>query len=195
MGLEKFVTMPESPRVESSQQERMRTSQWARWAIAIGLIVVVDQASKAWISSLLEFGQTLPLNAWLNLVRVHNPGAAFSFLADAGGWQKWFFIVLGLVAMLWMAWMIHTNPKRPWFCAAMSLLMGGAAGNVWDRVQLGEVVDFIQVHGNWLSLVFAGGFFPSFNVADSAISVGVVLMLVDEWRHARQFQGAEKDSA
>jgi signal peptidase II len=77
----------------------------------------------------------------------------------------------------------------------MSLLMGGAAGNVWDRVQLGEVVDFIQVHGNWLSLVFAGGFFPSFNVADSAISVGVVLMLVDEWRHARQFQGAEKDSA
>lgn len=156
------------------------------WVAIMASILVLDQLSKAWIASHLSMGERWFITSWLNLVRVHNPGAAFSMLAEAGGWQRWFFIGLGLVAMGWMVWMISTNPQRPWLCAAMSLLVGGAAGNVWDRVQLGEVVDFIQVHGRLLAIVFPGGYFPSFNVADSAISLGVVLMLWDEWRQARQ---------
>lgn len=181
--------------LEATSHPRMAWVQWRTWALVVVLIVGSDQLTKAWISSLLAFGETLTLTPWLNMVRVHNPGAAFSFLADAGGWQKWLFIGLGVVAMGWMAWMIHTNPSRPGLCAAMSLLMGGAAGNVWDRIQLGEVVDFIQVHGSWLSGLFPGGFFPSFNVADSAISVGVMLMLVDEWRFARQRPNPGRESA
>lgn len=156
------------------------------WVLVCVLILVLDQASKIWISSRLEFGQSWWVTDWLNIVRVHNPGAAFSLLADAGGWQRWFFTALGLGAMAWMAWMIHTNLNRGLLCMSMSLLLGGAAGNVVDRIRLGEVVDFIQVHGNWLSFAFAGGYFPSFNLADSAISLGVVLMLWEEWWFSRK---------
>ena len=156
------------------------------WALVCLVVFALDQLSKTWISATLEFGQSWWITDWLNLVRVHNPGAAFSFLADAGGWQRWFFILLGLAAMIWMAWMIHTNASRTWLCLAMSMLLGGAAGNVMDRVRLGEVVDFIQVHGSWLALAFPGGYFPSFNLADSAICLGVALMLMDEWLFMRR---------
>lgn len=177
---------------ETLQSMESTKSNWTLWGLVCALVLILDQASKIWISDRLDFGQSWWVNDWLNIVRVHNPGAAFSFLADAGGWQRWFFTILGLLAMSWIVWMIHTNLSRRLLCLAMALLLGGAAGNVVDRIRLGEVVDFIQIHGSWLAFAFPGGYFPSFNVADSAISLGVVLMLLEEWLFARQNKRATR---
>lgn len=173
--------MPES----RPSHQRLQIAAWLGLAL---LIAGLDQLSKAWIGQQLNFDQVWRITDWLNLVRVHNPGAAFSLLANAGGWQRWFFIGLGVLVMGWLIWTLMGHPHRPWLCAAMSLLLGGAAGNVWDRVWLGEVVDFVQVHGAWLSPFFPGGYFPSFNLADSAITAGVVLMLWEEWQESRRLK-------
>jgi signal peptidase II len=116
---------------------------------------------------------------FLNIVRAHNPGAAFSFLAGAAGWQRWFFVVLGIAASAFIVWMILKHPGQRLFCLAVSMILGGALGNVVDRLLHGHVIDFIQVH-------WAGWYFPSFNVADSAITVGAALLIFDELRRVRR---------
>jgi signal peptidase II len=150
---------------------------WWRWLGAAAAIVVADLATKAWVSSTFRYGETLEVTPFFNLVLVHNSGAAFSFLAGAGGWQRWFFTAVAVAISAVIVWMLRRPGNPPLLSAALALVLGGAVGNLVDRVRLGHVVDFIQVHG-------AGYYFPAFNVADSAITVGVVLLVWDGLRPA-----------
>ena len=121
--------------------------------------------------------ETLTVTSYFNLVLVYNPGAAFSFLAQAGGWQKWFFIVLALGISVWLLQMLRQHAEDRWLCTALSLILGGALGNVIDRFRFDAVVDFLDFH-------VAGYHWPAFNIADSAISLGVALMLWHQLRSA-----------
>jgi signal peptidase II len=111
----------------------------------------------------------------LNWTLVYNPGAAFSFLSQAGGWQRWFFTVIGIVAAIVIIWLLQKNTHDRPFCMALSLILGGAMGNVLDRLLYGAVVDFIDVH-------YDGWHWPAFNIADSAISIGATLIVINEIR-------------
>jgi signal peptidase II len=119
-------------------------------------------------------------------VRVHNTGAAFSFLAHAGGWQRWFFVGLGVAAVGFMIYMLRQHSGQKMFAWAMSLIMGGAIGNVIDRLIHGYVVDFLDFHWSFLSPMFPGGHFPAFNVADCGITIGAGLLILDELRRVRR---------
>ena len=158
----------------------------ALWLGLAVLVVVLDQFTKTLILGAFELGDTRPVTSFFNLVRVHNSGAAFSFLAGAAGWQRWFFIGLGLAAAGFIVWMLRTHPTQKLFCFAVTMIMGGALGNVIDRALHGYVVDFLQFRFAVLEPVFRGGYFPSFNVADSAITLGAVLLIVDELRRVRR---------
>ena len=126
-----------------------------------------------------QLGETLPITSFFNLVRVHNPGAAFSFLADAGGWQRWFFTGLGVLAAGVMVYLLRMHAGQTLFCLALSLLLGGAVGNVIDRLLYSYVIDFLDFYyGTW--------HFPAFNVADSAITVGAGLLILDELLRVRR---------
>ncbi|MDR2238834.1 MAG: signal peptidase II [Zoogloeaceae bacterium] len=144
--------------------------RFAVWLGLAGLVVVLDQLTKHWLVSALALGERIELTSFLNLVFVYNPGAAFSFLSDAGGWQRWFFVALALLVSVWLVWLIrrHAAERLPPLAAA--LILGGALGNVIDRIRYGAVVDFVDAHA-------AGWHFPAFNVADAAISVGAALLI------------------
>jgi len=148
---------------------------WTRWLALSAAVVAADLATKEWVSSTFRYGETLEVLPFFNLVLVHNTGAAFSFLAGAGGWQRWFFTVVAVVISAVLVWMLRKPGTGRLLSAALSLVLGGALGNLYDRVTLGYVVDFVQLH--------AGGYyFPAFNVADSAITAGVALLLWDSVR-------------
>jgi signal peptidase II len=158
-------------------------------AVWMGLALVViltDQLTKTLIIGAFELGDSRPVTSFFNLVRWHNTGAAFSFLADASGWQRWFFVGLGLVASAFIIWMIRSHPGEKLFCFAVTMIMGGALGNVVDRLIHGYVVDFLQFRFSILEPLFHGGFFPSFNVADSAITLGAVCLILDEILRVRR---------
>jgi len=150
------------------------------------LIIVSDQLSKTLIIGSFELGDSHTVTSFFNLVRVHNTGAAFSFLADASGWQRWFFVGLGLVATVAIVWMLKSHGGQRLFSLALALILGGALGNVIDRLLHGHVIDFLQFHWDWLAPMFHGGYFPSFNIADSAITVGAVLLIIDEVMRVRR---------
>lgn len=150
------------------------------------LIIVSDQLSKTLIIGSFELGDSHTVTSFFNLVRVHNPGAAFSFLAGASGWQRWFFVGLGLVATVAIVWMLKSHGGQRLFSLALALILGGALGNVIDRLLHGHVIDFLQFHWDWLAPMFHGGYFPSFNLADSAITVGAVLLITDELLRVRR---------
>ena len=142
------------------------------------LVVVIDQFSKTLILGWFQYGEGRAITSFFNLVRAHNTGAAFSFLADAGGWQRWFFTVLALAASVFIVWMLKKHPTQKLFCFAITMIMGGAVGNVIDRLLHGYVVDMLDFH-------FAGRHFPAFNLADSAITLGAICLIVDEIRRVR----------
>ena len=150
------------------------------------LIIVSDQLTKTLIIGSFELGDSRTVTSFFNLVRVHNAGAAFSFLADASGWQRWFFVGLGLVATVAIVWMLKSHGGQRLFSLALSLILGGALGNVIDRLLHGHVIDFLQFHWDWLAPIFPSGYFPSFNIADSAITVGAVLLILDELLRVRR---------
>ena len=153
------------------------------WLALSLLILVLDQLTKVLIVGHFQWGESLFITDFFNLVRVHNSGAAFSFLASASGWQRWFFIGLGSAAALFIVWMLRSHPQQKLFCLAISLILGGAVGNVLDRIIYGHVIDFADFHWEFLEPLFHGGHFPAFNVADSAISIGAATMVIDEiWR-------------
>ena len=159
------------------------SSGWLLWIGIAALIVVVDQFTKVLIIGSFQYGESLPITGYFNLVRVHNLGAAFSFLSNAGGWQRWFFTALGIVAALFMVWMLRSHPGQRLFSSAISFILGGAVGNVIDRVLYGHVVDFLDFHA-W------GLHFPAFNVADSAITVGAACLILDELLRVRRSPNA-----
>jgi signal peptidase II len=158
----------------------------ALWLGLAVLVIVLDQVTKALILNAFQFGDTRPVTSFFNLVRVHNTGAAFSFLAGASGWQRWFFIGVGLAATAFIVWMLKKHPAQKLFCFAVTMIMGGALGNVIDRALHGYVVDFLQFRFDILEPVFRGGHFPSFNLADSAITLGAILLIVDELRRVKR---------
>ena len=158
----------------------------AMWLGLAALVIVADQFTKTLILNWFEFGDTRPVTSFFNLVRVHNTGAAFSFLAGASGWQRWFFVTLGIVVSGFIVWMIRNHPGEKLFCFAVTMIMGGALGNVIDRLLHGYVVDFLQFRFSLLEPVFHGGYFPSFNVADAAITLGAVCLILDEVLRVRR---------
>jgi signal peptidase II len=148
------------------------TRPWWSWLGLSALIIVLDLATKAWVSSDFRYGETREVLPFFNLVLVHNTGAAFSFLAGESGWQRWFFTLVTIVICAALLVMLRRTAGNRLFAAALALVLGGALGNLYDRLTLGHVVDFVQLHA-------LGYYFPSFNVADSAITVGVVLLIWD----------------
>lgn len=148
---------------------------WYHWLAISAVIVACDLATKAWVTHAFQYNETLYVLPFFNLVLVHNTGAAFSFLAGAGGWQRWFFVVVTLVVSAVLLAMLRSQSSNRLLATALALVLGGAMGNLWDRATLGYVVDFVQVHA-------AGYYFPAFNVADSAITVGVILLAWDSLR-------------
>ena len=136
-------------------------------------VIVLDQLSKLWIFDHFVPGESLTVTPLFNLVLVFNPGAAFSFLAEHTGWQRWFFSLIALSITGWILWQLRTAKPRTWFSISLALIMGGALGNLIDRLWLGMVIDFIDVH--------AGGWhWPAFNIADSAVCVGAVLYVLSQ---------------
>jgi signal peptidase II len=150
------------------------------------IIILLDQITKIVVIGAFELYDSRPVTSFFNLVRVHNEGAAFSFLANAGGWQRWFFVGLGTVAVGFMLYMLREHGGQKMFAWALTLIMGGAVGNVIDRIVHGHVVDFLDFHWAFLAPMFHGGHFPAFNIADCAISVGAVLLIVDELTRVRR---------
>jgi len=148
------------------------SARWARWLLLSAVIVALDLATKAMVSGAFQYGEVRPVLPFFNLVLVHNTGAAFSFLAGASGWQRWFFTVVTIVISIFIVAMLRRHHTDRLMSVALALVLGGALGNLYDRLMLGHVVDFVQLHaGGW--------YFPAFNVADSAITVGVALLIWD----------------
>jgi signal peptidase II len=156
---------------------------WLTWA---AIVLVLDQFTKTLILGYYQLGDSTPVTSFFNVVRVHNTGAAFSFLADAGGWQRWFFTGIGVVAAVFMVWMLKSHPGQKLFAFAVSSLLGGALGNVLDRLMHGYVVDFLDFHWAWLTAIFHRGHFPAFNLADAAITLGAACLVADEVRRVRR---------
>ena len=156
------------------------------WLTLALLVVVADQLSKTLVMAEFALGDSRTITGWFNLVRVHNSGAAFSFLADASGWQRWFFVGLGAVASGFIIWMLKRHAGQRLFSFSITMVLGGAVGNVIDRLLHGHVVDFLQFHWDFLSPMFAGGYFPSFNVADAAITAGAIGLILDELLRVRR---------
>ncbi len=143
------------------------------------LILIADQVTKVMVLGYFRLGDSTHVTRFFNLVRVHNEGAAFSFLAGASGWQRWFFTAIGIAAAIFIVWMLKSHPGQRLFAFAMACILAGAIGNVIDRLVHGYVVDFLQFH-------FASWYFPSFNVADSAITIGAIAMILDELLRVRR---------
>ena len=149
---------------------------WLGWAV---LLVIADQFTKTLILGYYRLGDATYVTSFFNVVRAHNTGAAFSFLADAGGWQRWLFTGIGVAATIFIVWQLRAHPGQKLFSFALSSILGGAVGNVVDRLMHGYVVDFLQFH-------YAGWYFPSFNLADSAITVGAACLILDELLRVRR---------
>ncbi len=149
------------------------------WLGVATVVVLLDQVTKITMTRLLAYGQAETLNHYLNLVMVYNKGAAFSFLSDQSGWQRYFFSALAAAVSIFIVWMLNRNATQRLFCWSLSLILGGAIGNLIDRLAYGHVIDFLDFHVNaW--------HWPAFNVADSAITVGAALFVLDELRRVNR---------
>ena len=161
-----------------------------KWLWVSALVMVLDLGSKALATHYLSLYQPVPVFPGFNVTLMHNTGAAFSFLSDAGGWQRWFFSLIALgVSLGIIVWLKRLQASQLWLALGLSFILGGALGNLWDRVTLGYVVDFIQVYYQRWS-------WPAFNIADSAITVGAVLLIIDSFRQpGRRQRGGQADKS
>ncbi len=156
------------------------------WLALAALVVLADQFTKQLILGHYRLGDSTYVTSFFNVVRAHNTGAAFSFLAGAGGWQRWFFIALALAAVGFILWLLRSHAGQKLFAFSLSMILGGAVGNVLDRMMHGYVVDFLDFHWDFLSGIFRGGHFPAFNVADAAITAGAIGLILDEILRVRR---------
>jgi len=143
------------------------------------VILLADQFTKILIVSTYQLGEGFAVTSFFNIVRAHNEGAAFSFLANAGGWQRWLFTSLGVIATIAIVWMLKQHAQQKLFGFALACVLGGAVGNVIDRVMYGHVVDFLDFY-------YAGIHFPAFNLADSSITLGAACLILDEILRVRR---------
>ncbi|HEX4524822.1 MAG TPA: signal peptidase II [Casimicrobiaceae bacterium] len=173
-----------SPAQTAAHDARTGAGRWWTWLLVSAAVIAADQFTKSLVESALRVGEQRALTANFSIVLAYNSGAAFSFLADASGWQRYLFTAFAVAASVLMVWLLRRGGDRV-YSLALSLILGGALGNLWDRLTLGKVVDFLLVHDY---LPFGGGFaarfdpFPAFNVADSALTVGVALLILDSFR-------------
>lgn len=146
-------------------------------SLAIALVILVaDLLTKRWVESSLFFGQQIPITSFFNLILTYNSGAAFSFLSEASGWQRWFFSCIAAGASIFIIYMLHKNTNQKLLCVSLSMILGGALGNLWDRITLGHVVDFLDF--------YVGSYhWPAFNVADAAIVVGATLLIIESFQN------------
>ena len=158
------------------------SSSMLPWLGLALILLIADQFTKVLILGYYRLGDATTVTSFFNIVRVHNSGAAFSFLASAGGWQRWFFTAIGVAAALFIVWMLKSHPGQKLFSFALACILGGAVGNVIDRTLHGYVVDFLDFH-------YAGWHFPAFNIADAAISVGAVCLILDELLRVKRAKG------
>ncbi|MFA7400670.1 MAG: signal peptidase II [Sideroxydans sp.] len=154
-----------------SQGERGLT----RWLLVAVVVIILDQLSKAAINNHFVYGESMPITGFFNLVLAHNTGAAFSFLSDAGGIQRWLFTGIAIVASVWIVWLLHKHQAEKLFSFSLAFILGGAIGNLVDRIAYGYVVDFLDFY--WGAYHFA-----AFNVADSAITCGAMLLILDSFK-------------
>ncbi len=162
------------------------TTKFKWWVIAL-LVVVADQLSKYWVATNLQLYQRIELLPFFNLTHVHNRGAAFSFLADAGGWQRWFFLGLAVaVSGFILRYLWRLEDHEHWQLAGLSLILGGALGNFIDRAKLGYVIDFLDFY-------YRQWHWPAFNIADAAITIGVAILLLDSFRPQHKKEGRDSD--
>jgi signal peptidase II len=161
----------------SSPQARANLTPWLGIA---AIVILCDQLSKITISKLFVFGEEKAITSFFNLVLAYNRGAAFSFLSNESGWQRYFFTAIGLAAAAYIVYLLRRHAGQRLFCWALALIMGGAIGNVIDRVLYGHVIDFLDFH------VAGWGHFPAFNIADSAITLGAILFVCDELRRVNK---------
>lgn len=152
--------------------------RWPLWLLLSAFVVVLDQFTKYLVQQILTYGQSIRVAPFFDFVLVFNPGAAFSFLSSASGWQRELFIGIALIASVVIVFLLRKHAADRMFCFALSLILGGAIGNVIDRAMLGAVVDFLHFH-------WGGRYFPAFNIADSAITCGAGLMIWDSLRRSR----------
>ena len=150
------------------------------WMGIVAIIILLDQITKITIERLFVYGEERVVTSFFNLVLAYNRGAAFSFLSNESGWQRYFFTAIGVIAVVFIITQLRKNAGQRMFCWAMALIMGGAVGNVIDRLAYGHVIDFLDFHFGSL------GHFPAFNIADSAICVGAVLFIYDELRRVNK---------
>lgn len=150
---------------------------WLAWAL---IVLIADQFTKVLILGYYQLHDSTTVLSFFNIVRAHNTGAAFSFLATAAGWQRWLFTGIGLTAAGFILWQLRQHSGQRLFSFALSSILGGAIGNVVDRLMHGYVVDFLQFHWDFLAPMFPGGYFPAFNIADSAITLGAICLVLDE---------------
>ena len=164
---------------------KSKASLWP-WLGLAAAILLLDQFTKTLILGYYQLGDSTPITSFFNIVRVHNTGAAFSFLASAGGWQRWFFTAIGIAAAVFIVWMLRAHPGQKLFAFALSWILGGALGNVIDRLLHGYVVDMLDFHWPFLAGIFPGGHFPALNVADMGISIGAMALILDEILRVRR---------
>ena len=145
-----------------------------RWLWLAALVIILDQSTKRWMLASFRPGEDLPLTPFASLVLAFNRGAAFSFLAGSSGWQRWLFMAIAVAACVAMLWLLRRG-GRALYCAGLALIIGGAAGNLYDRIVLGHVVDFLLLH-------YRDWYYPAFNVADSAITLGAAALIIDSFR-------------
>ena len=151
-----------------------RAPRWGRWLWLSALVIAADQATKALILATLRDGDAIAVTPFFSIVLMFNTGAAFSFLSSASGWQRWFFVAIAVAAAVVIVVLLRRGGSL-WYQAGLALILGGALGNVYDRLALGKVVDFLLFH-------YAGWSYPAFNVADSAITVGAAILIFDSLR-------------
>ena len=155
------------------------------WAWLSVIVIAVDQLTKWFIASQFQLFEIFPVGPFLDITRLHNTGAAFSLLAQAGGWQRWLFVGLAAVIAPVILWWLSTLPMRghPWLTIGLALILGGALGNGFDRVMNGHVVDFLHFH-------WGGRYFPAFNAADIAITTGAIMLIIDALLDGRRRKAA-----
>ncbi|MEP6722567.1 MAG: signal peptidase II [Variovorax sp.] len=165
-------------RTAASTSFGKNTGVWPWIGLAL-VILMIDQYTKTLIVGYYQYGGFTTVSSFFNIVRAHNTGAAFSFLADSSGWQRWLFTGIGVAAAAFIFWMLKTHAGQKLFSFAMACILGGAIGNVIDRMMHGYVVDFLDFH-------WRNSHFPAFNVADSAITLGAICLVLDELRRVRR---------
>jgi signal peptidase II len=156
----------------NSEMAAQRRSRFF-WLLVAFTVIVLDQITKYFANTMLDYASPVEIFPVLNITLHYNPGAAFSFLSDAGGWQRWLFSVIALAVSAYICvWMMRLRREQWLLSLALALVLGGALGNLWDRLYLGYVIDFVSVH-------WGDSYFPTFNIADAGISVGACLLLLD----------------